>query len=90
MASAIGWERGVVWPEGRQKGTAVWLDGRFGGPPLRFGPLPEDRKNRTYTEEERDAVVNYAVRQRLEKSVDECAKECGATGSSVSRWIRDE
>ncbi|MCY3974743.1 MAG: hypothetical protein OXF02_04270 [Simkaniaceae bacterium] len=90
MASAIGRGRGVVWPESRQRGTAIWLDDRFGGPPLRFGPLPEGRKNRTYTEEERNAVVDYAVKQRRTKSVDECAKECGATGSSLSRWIGDE
>ncbi|MCY3974035.1 MAG: hypothetical protein OXF02_00595 [Simkaniaceae bacterium] len=91
MASAIGWERGVVWSESRRKkGTAVWFDNRLGGPPLRFGPLPEGRKNRVYTKAERSAVVHYAVEQRRTKSVDECAAECGTTGSSLSRWIRDE
>ncbi|MCY3973984.1 MAG: hypothetical protein OXF02_00330, partial [Simkaniaceae bacterium] len=80
MASAVGWERGIVLPESGRKGTATWLDDRSGGPPLRFDSLPEGRKNRTYTKEERNAVVDYAVRQRWGKSVNESAKECGAAG----------
>ncbi|MCY3974777.1 MAG: hypothetical protein OXF02_04440 [Simkaniaceae bacterium] len=35
----------------KQGGTAIWLDNRFGDPPLRFDPLPKGER-RQYTEEE--------------------------------------
>ncbi|MCY3973990.1 MAG: hypothetical protein OXF02_00360 [Simkaniaceae bacterium] len=90
MASAIGEGRSVVQPESEEYGTAMWLDNRLGGPPLRFGPLPQGRKHRVYTEEERNAVVNYAVEQRLVKSIEKCAVECGLSRPGLSRLIRDE
>ena len=111
MASAIGWERDVVWPESgqkgtatqlaermdgtpplkrrRDKGTATWLDNRFGGPPLRFDPLPKGGRRR-YTEEERGAVLDYVVEQRDVKCADECAKEIGIVASCISCWLRAE
>ncbi|MCY3975011.1 MAG: hypothetical protein OXF02_05655 [Simkaniaceae bacterium] len=70
----------------REKGTATWLDKRFGGPPLRFDPLPKGK--RKYTEEERGAVVDYAVEQREMKTVGECAQEIGVGSSCISCWMR--
>ncbi|MCY3975026.1 MAG: hypothetical protein OXF02_05730, partial [Simkaniaceae bacterium] len=70
-------------------GTAIWLDNRLGGPPLRFDPLPKGERRR-YTETERSAIINYVVEQRDVKCADECAKEIGINASCISCWLREE
>ncbi|MCY3975188.1 MAG: hypothetical protein OXF02_06595 [Simkaniaceae bacterium] len=89
MASAIGEGWNVVWSESKQKGTAIWLGKVPGQPPLRFDPLPEGRKRRCFTKEEKRAVVDYAVEVRKSKSIGTCAKEIGIT-PILSEWVRAE
>ncbi|MCY3974914.1 MAG: hypothetical protein OXF02_05160, partial [Simkaniaceae bacterium] len=72
----------------KREGTAIWLDDRFGGPPLRFASLPKGKRRR-YTEEERGAVVDYAVEQREMKTIGECTKEIGVGAGCISKWLRE-
>ncbi|MCY3974956.1 MAG: helix-turn-helix domain-containing protein [Simkaniaceae bacterium] len=105
MASAIGEGQGIVWLKNGGEGTDVrktkyakkscgtvtWLRKVPGGPPLRFGPLPKGvRQQRKLTEQERSAVVDYALEVRKTKSFKKCAGEMGLTAAAVSNYVRTE
>ncbi|MCY3973996.1 MAG: hypothetical protein OXF02_00390 [Simkaniaceae bacterium] len=89
MASAIGEKRSTAWPE--RAGTAIWNEsyGITGGPPLRFEPLQKGKK-RTFTKEEKEALVDYVLEMRETKSLAVCAEECGIARSNFSIWMKTE
>ena len=80
----------MVWPMGEREGTATWFYKMPGRPPLRFDPLPEGKRQRKFTKEEKRAVVDYALEMREIQSAGECAKEVGVSASTLSTWIRAE
>ncbi|MCY3974364.1 MAG: hypothetical protein OXF02_02305 [Simkaniaceae bacterium] len=88
--SAVGEWRGLVWLMGEKAGTAVWLCKVPGGPPLRFDPLPEGVRQRKCTEEEKRAVVDYALEVRKKKLAGKCAEEVGICTTTLSNWIKAE